>query len=152
MAIGQTGARFRSIPGRWGGFGAKLRSTFTTAMAGTNNDIKFSSSFEKRGVVGNGIRVQLLVAGASTPLTVTVSGTDITVNVATSAGSAATSTAAQVIAAVNAHAVASTLVLAENAPANDGTGVVTAQAFVTLVGGTDWTIGTAGSGVSVGRH
>ncbi len=115
-------------------FGGPLtRATFTTAMTGTNNDLKFIAT--QRGAPASTIRVQLLVAGANTPLTVSVSGSDVTVNVATSAGSAATSTAAQVLAALNANANVRAVIETELAPGNDGTGVVTAQAYVTLVGG-----------------
>ncbi len=115
-------------------FGSPLTSaSYITAMAGTNNDLKFVAS--QRGAPATAIRVQLLVAGANTPLTVSASGSDVTVNVATSAGSAATSTAAQVLAALNANANVRALIETQLAPGNDGTGVVAALAFVTLAGG-----------------
>lgn len=122
------------------GFQPFVTASLTTALAGSNNDLTYTA--QKRGVPGNSVTVTYVVAGASTPLSVSVSGNDITVNVATSAGSTATSTAAQVTAAVQASAAASALVLVGNAPANDGTGVVTALAQTPLAGGTDAAIGT----------
>lgn len=115
------------------GIGGGARATLTTALAGTNNDIKYTS--KERGPDGNGTRVRYVVAGNNTPLSVTVTGRDITVNVATSGVGAATSTGAQVRDAVNGNAAASALVLAENATGNDGTGVVAALGFTNLAGG-----------------
>jgi hypothetical protein len=112
---------------------AGVRASLTTALAGTNNDLVWRAIHA--GAAGNNIRIRYVVAGASTPLTVTVSGNDITVNVATSGASAATSTAAQVRAAVEAHADAKKMVFADNAAGNDGTGVVAALAFTNLSGG-----------------
>lgn len=87
----------------------------------------------KSGTSENTIRIRYVVAGASTPLTVTVSSLDITVNVATSAGSAAISTAQQVADAVNKSKAAGDLVRA-SVPGT-GTGVVSAVGFTNLTGG-----------------
>lgn len=132
---------YRSIPGRWGAFGQKAYATLTTALTGTNNDLKFTAV--NRGVGGNDITVAYVVSGASTPLSVDVTGTDIVVNVETDGSSAAVSTADEVMDAVNGDAAAAALVSAALASGNDGTGVVTALAETPLAGGTDWTIGTA---------
>jgi hypothetical protein len=102
-------------------------------MAGADNDIKFTA--QQRGNSGNSVRVRIVVAGASTVLSVSVSGSDITINSATNSGSAATSTAAQVIAAVNASSPAKALVYAELKKGDTGTGVVAAFGFTTLAGG-----------------
>lgn len=129
----------------------------TTAMAGSNNDLQFVA--KNAGSAGNNIRVRIVVAGASTALSVSVSSNDITINSATSAGSAATSTAAQVRTAVLASSPAMALLgSVENATGNDGTGVVAAFAFTNLSGGADntWGLGSgswqrrgpAGSGFS----
>lgn len=143
MPIGSRGGRFgpiiRSVAGRHQAGGIALPASLTTALTGTNNDLKISA--RQVGTGGNTIRVTYAVAGVSTPLTVSVSAKDITVNVATNGSSAATSTAAQVAAAIAASAAANALVVTENAPSNDGTGVVTALAQTSLAGGTDWTIG-----------
>lgn len=108
-------------------------ATLVTAMAGANNDIKYTG--KPAGTVGNSIRVAHVVAGASTPLSIGVSGNDITVNVQTNGASAAISTADQVIAAIKASAAASAKLEAERAPGNDGTGVVAAFALTNLTGG-----------------
>lgn len=110
-------------------------ASLTTALTGVNNDLLFTA--RQRGTDGNTISVAYVVAGASTPLTVTVSGKAITVNVATSAGSAATSTATQVATALRANVAANNLVAVANATGNTGAGVVTALAATNLTGGTD---------------
>lgn len=108
------------------------RATLTTALAGSNNDVTLLA--KTPGTAGNSIRLGIVVAGASTALSVAVAGSDITVNSATSAGAAATSTAKQVIEAINAHAGASALVWAQDAPGSDGTGVVAALSYTNLAG------------------
>ena len=60
----------------------------------------------------------------SAPLTVSVSGKDITVNLATNATGARTSTAAQVVAALDAHPAASLLIDAYTYRGSTGVGVV----------------------------
>ncbi len=111
-------------------------AVLTTAMAGTNNDLKFTA--KPAGVVGNGYRVTVVVAGVSTALSVALSGNDLTINSATNAGSAATSTAAQVLAALKANAAISAKFEVALATGNDGTGVVAAFAFTNLAGGTEY--------------
>lgn len=138
MPIGTKG---RLIPGSWRAAGSVTTAALTTALTGTNNDLTFTA--RERGTVGNAVTITYVVAGANTPLSVTIAGTDVTVNVATSGASAATSTAAQVSAAVNANPAVTAYVSAANAPGNDGTGVVTALAKTPLAGGTDFVIGTS---------
>ncbi|HKU53072.1 MAG TPA: hypothetical protein VJQ25_11425, partial [Nitrospira sp.] len=94
-------------------------ATLTTALAGTNNDLLFRA--KPAGTVGNAYRVRIVVSGANTPLSVSLSGTDLTINSATSAGSAATSTAAQVLAALLADAPTMAKFEVELASGNDGT-------------------------------
>jgi uncharacterized protein len=91
------------------------------------------------GVLGNAITVHLRNPGtASAALAVVVTGNAIVVNLATSAGSVPTSTAAQVIAAIVAAAPANALVAVANAPGSAGTGVVAATAApVALTGGAE---------------
>lgn len=79
------------------------------------------------------ITIAYVVAGASTPLTVVVTGNAIVVNLATSAGSAAISTAAQVLAAVQASAPATALV--SSTLTGVGTNVQAALAATNLTGG-----------------
>lgn len=85
------------------------------------------------GAAQNSIRVRYVVSGANTPLTVSVSSLDITVNVATTAGSAAKSTAQEVADAVNKNKAAGDLVRAH--VTGPGQGVVSAVAFTNLTGG-----------------
>lgn len=119
--------------GFWDNFGS-----LTTAQ-GSNRDLLYQAV--GAGTAGNAIRVRYVISGNSTPLTVSVSGNDITVNVATDSGGAATSTANQVKAAVQASTPASALVQVALAPGSDGTGVVQALSFTALAGGTDSTRG-----------
>jgi len=111
-----------------------VAASLTTAMAGTNNDLKYTA--KPAGTAGNARRVAHVVAGANTPLSVGVSGNDITVNVATDGSSLATSTAALVRAAVLASVPAMALLdKVELATGNDGTGIVAAFALTNLAGG-----------------
>ena len=86
------------------GGGATFPAT-TTATAATLNvgagNAGITYTAVQRGTGGNAITVAYVVAGNNTPLTVAVVGTAITVNVATDAGGAATSTANAVEAAVD---------------------------------------------------
>lgn len=108
------------------------RATLTTALTGTNNDLTLLA--KTPGTGGNSTTFRIVVAGASTPLSVSVAGSAITVNSATTAGSAASSTAADIVKAINFSATAKALVWAQLAPANDGTGVVTALGATSLTG------------------
>lgn len=117
-----------------GGKSAETRASLTTAMAGANNDIVLTAKEDVRE--GNDVSLTIVdPPGNNAALSVTVSGNAITVNGATDGVSALTSTASQVIAAINADAAASALVTASLAAANDGTGVVTALAQTYLAGG-----------------
>lgn len=108
------------------------RATLTTNLTGANNDLFYMS--RTPGTGGNTITVAYVVAGASTPLTVAVATKAITVNVATTAGSAASSTADDVAKAIRLSTAANALVHVNRAPANDGTGVVTALTATALSG------------------
>jgi hypothetical protein len=129
--------------GKWGPFDpaatddgrdAQQVAFLVTGVVGNNNAIRWSA--KQRGPAGRQVNVALVVAGNNTPLSVAVQNQfDVVVNVATDGAGAATSTAAQVIAAVNADADASQLVQAANEGASDGTGVVAAVAQANLAGG-----------------
>lgn len=95
----------------------------------------------KRGTAAHAVRFRIVVAGASTPLSVSVSGNDITLNSATNGSSVATTTLAQAVTAINNDANASKLVTAALASGNPGTAVVTAVGYTALAGGTDWVVG-----------
>ena len=73
---------------------------------------------------GNDLTIESVDPGAaSQPLSVSVSGNDITVNLATDAAGARTSTAAQVVAAINGDPAASALVFAYTYRGNSGNGI-----------------------------
>lgn len=128
--------RWRS--GQWL-IGKYTEATLTTALTGTHNDLTYTAT--DNGTGGNAVTVAYVVAGASTPLTVAVATNAITVNVATNGSSAATSTALQVRDAVRASTAARALVNVDLAPANDGSGVVTALTATALTGGVAGVLG-----------
>jgi hypothetical protein len=108
-------------------------ATLITALAGNNNDLKFSSRTE--GPAGNLITVAYVNAGASQTLAVTVTGNAISVRLATNGSSVITSTAAQIRTAIQAQSQANGLVAVALAPNNNGQGIVTALAATALTGG-----------------
>lgn len=112
---------------------APSSASLTTACAGTNNDLVYTA--KTAGPGGNQTRVAYIVSGANTPLTVAVTGFDITVNVATNGSSVATSTSAQVKTAVEGNTDAARLVIVTHAASNNGTGVVAAFSITALAGG-----------------
>lgn len=116
-------------------------STFTTSF-GSNADILYQGNNDPTNL----LTITYAVAGNSTALTVGVSGHDITVNVATDSGGAATSTASQVLAAVQASSAVTALgVVAVLAAGSDGTGVVAALAKTSFAGGSASDRGTLSS-------
>ncbi|HWK24960.1 MAG TPA: M14 family zinc carboxypeptidase [Solirubrobacter sp.] len=91
----------------------------------------FSKAWGQDG--GNLITAEFKNPGApSSPLAVTVDGLDVTVNLATDADGQLTSTAAQVVAAINGSPAASALVDAYTYAGNAGAGVVPVRARVQL--------------------
>lgn len=118
-------------------------ATYTTALTGTNNDLKFTA--RNAGTGGNSITIAYVDPSANDEdLSVDVVGTAITVNLATGPAGAITSTAAQIKAAIEADADASALVFVDYAGTDTGEGVVTALASTPLAGGTtaaeeEWT-------------
>ena len=133
----------RNIAGNWQASGTTVSASLSTNLTGSNNDLVYTA---KAGAAkfetGNDITVRYVVSGNSTPLSVSVSTNAITVNVATDSGGAATSTAAQVKAAVEASTPAAALVSVAHKSGNDGSGVVTALSATALTGGRDYVIGS----------
>lgn len=127
----------RKLRAKWTitGDEAGSAATLTTSLTGTNNDLVYTA--DANGTAGNSITVRYVdPAVANASLSVSVSGSAITVNLATNGSSAITTTAAQVKTAIEAHATAAGLVNIANAGGNDGTGVVTALAATNLTGAT----------------
>jgi len=113
----------------------EAKATLSTNLAGADNDLKFTSKL--KGHFGNAIKVEYVDPdAASAELGVTVSGTTISVSLATGANKAITSTAANVKAAIEAVPAAAALVSVANVADNSGAGVVTAMAATALADGT----------------
>lgn len=118
---------------------AGVKASVTLDCTNANADITFTAV--NAGTAGNAIKVALVdPSGNDQALAVSVVGDTINVSLATNGTGTITSTAAQVIGAVNAHLVAKDLVLASNATDNDGTGVVEAKSATALTGGTAGTV------------
>ena len=111
----------------------EAKATLETNLAGDDNDLKFTSKL--KGHFGNAIKVEYVDPdAASAKLGVTVSGTTISVSLATDVNKDITSTAALVKAAIEATPAAAALVTVANKDANTG-GVVTAMAATALANG-----------------
>jgi len=120
---------------------ANTQASLTTALTGTNNDLKFTAYDSKTwyGTLGNAITIAYVNAGASKPLAITVSGSAISVQLATNGSSVITSTANDILAAINADATTSKMVVATLAAGNTGAGVVTALTATHLASGANGT-------------
>lgn len=102
-----------------------------TSMVGDNNDIKLTALEDGAG--GAGISLTLIDPSAnSADLDVTVTGKDISVSLATNGGGTITTTASELIAAINADADAKKLVTAALKGEDTGAGAVTALAKTNL--------------------
>ena len=106
-------------------------AAMTTSQSGTDNDLTFSA--KNMGADGDLIRIRYVdPQAAGQPLSISVDGNDITVNLATDAGGAVTTTANQVLAAINADVDAGALVSASLAGLDSGAGTVTAMDYTSL--------------------
>lgn len=112
-----------------------VAATLVTGKVSDNNAILYTAN--NAGTGGNKISVELLNTGKEKALSVNVDGNKIIVTLATNGTGAGeiTSTAALVIAAINAHDTASQLVTAANSSTSSGAGVVAAVATTKLEGG-----------------
>lgn len=126
---------------------AGVQATLSTSLTGNNNDLVYTAV--DFGTGGNSTTVAYVDPSAnSAALSVSVSSAAITVNLATNGGGTITSTAALILAAIQASAAASALVNVALKASNDGTGVVTAMSAANLTGGVNPT-GAAGSETQV---
>ena len=117
-------------------------ATLTTSLVGDNNDLVYTALGS--GADGNDITVAYVdPSGASQSLSVVVTGTDIAVNLATDGEGDITTTAGDIITAIEADEDADALVSVANAAANDGTGVVTEMSETALAGGANTPTGAA---------
>lgn len=113
-----------------GGVGAGVKASLTKGT--TNSQIVIG--WNTAGTVGNGKSVTIVESGNSTPLSVTVSTSAVTINLETDGGGSSVSTVNDVIAKLYANTT-----FAENWFANDGvgdgTGVLAAAAADVLASG-----------------
>lgn len=108
------------------------QATLTIDMTNANADLTYTAV--DHGIEGNDISVTHTdPSGNDEPLGVSVSGTDITVSLATGEAGAITSTAAEVAAAIAANADAAALVTCT--AEGTGAGVVNAETKTSLAGG-----------------
>lgn len=105
----------------------------STGSAGSNNGIVWTH--RQPGPGGNVVGVQIQNAGASQALSVALADNTVRITAATNGGGAITSTAQQIIDAVNADAVASRILRASHLAGSNGTGVAAAVAATPLRGG-----------------
>ena len=113
------------------GSGSITYATGATGDEGSDTGLTWTAD-----VVGSGITVNLVDPGEEdASLVVSVTGTHVTVSLATDENGDITSTAAEVDAAIDADAAATALVSPANTGASDGSGVVEAE-FVRLSGST----------------
>jgi len=104
----------------------------TIGKSATNTGILYTAN--EAGAAGNNLRIRYVNPGtASATLSASLSGDDITVNLATDTKGLPTSTANDVLAEVN--SITGAPVTAALADGSDGTGVVKARDFVSLAGG-----------------
>lgn len=112
-------------------------ATLTTAITGTNNDLKFTAN--RTGAAGNLIQIQYFNPGvASQSLGVSLTGSLIKISLGTNSSNVIVSTANQVLSLINNSSTAGALVTAALAPSNDGSGVMVALAPTNLAGGSDF--------------
>jgi hypothetical protein len=116
------------LPYDTNGYRRKAQALFgATSPSSAQASVVVVSSVAYGSEGGNDLRVELRDPGAAdAPLSITVNGNDIVVSLATDSGGALTSTAAQVVAALNASA--SALVHAFTYRGNAGAGIVAAAA------------------------
>ena len=114
----------------------EVKATLATGVVGSNNALTFTSKLD--GVAGNNISLKLVDPAAnSAALSVSVTGTAITVNLATSGAGAITTTAAHLVTAISGNVAANALVGVAATGASTGAGAVTALATTFLAGGVD---------------
>jgi hypothetical protein len=117
-------------------------------MAGANNDIRFFHS--PGGTAGNSYTITLVDPGGAGSLGVVVAGTDITVNLASTAAPALTSTANDVMGAINASGACADIGFrARYASGSTGVGIMTDLGKASLTGGLAAQDHTAKKGVKL---
>lgn len=114
----------------------EVKARLLTGVVANNNALTFTSKLD--GALGNTSSLRLVNPGTnSAALSVSVSGRDVTVNLATNGSGVITTTATQLKTAIDGNAAASALFTVANTGASTGAGVVTALRRATLAGGLD---------------
>lgn len=128
---------------------AKGAGTASSLAIDCNNaNADFVVTAKQTGVAGDDIKVELRdPAGNDQPLLVALESDTIVVNLATGGAGAITSTAQEVVDAINAALYVKDLVVASLAQGHDGTGVVEAKAAANLAGGADGNITSTANAV-----
>jgi phage tail sheath protein FI len=136
-----TGARpIRAVPSSVIGLvGSGLSDEAAAAVnIGTANAALRYIAKPEQGATANAITIEAVNPGTNNAaLAVAVTGSAITISLATGGTGLATSTASQVLAAINAFPAASALIIAELAPTSTGASVYAAHAATPLTGGAD---------------
>lgn len=126
---------------------AGVSASLTTAMAGSENDVTLTAI--KAGTAGNSYTLTLTDPSANNAeLTVTFDGTDIEASLATNESGTITTTANELVAALNLAPLSEGHYRAALAAANDGSGVVTALGQTSFSGGTAGTFVTYSGGLT----
>lgn len=124
---------------------ASARASLTINPTGNDNALTFAAVVF--GEAGNDIAVEYIDPGeANVALGVELDGNLIMVTLATDSEGAITTTAADVLAAIEAHEEADALVTVANSGIDDGSGVVTVMSEASLTGGDGIGVGVAGKG------
>lgn len=114
----------------------EVKASLLIGTVGSNNALTFTSKLT--GELGNSSSLRLVDPGANNAaLSISVSGRDVTVNLATGPAGAITTTATQLKTAIEANATAHALFTITNTGASTGAGVVTALRRAQLSGGLD---------------
>ena len=134
-------AELITLPNKTNGYQRKAQANMS-GLTGSGNSPQGATAQSQTVVLtsrawghegGNEITAVFTHPGvANSPLAVSVSGNDISVSLATDAANAASSTAAQVVAAINANPAASALIVALTYRGNAGAGIVQPRLKVNL--------------------
>jgi len=163
LGVGPTenGDPSRTVYVSRGAFVPPVTATLTTVVTGGNNDLVYTA--KTPGAVGNSVTITYVNPAPlpDAPLSVSVSGSAITVNLATDGLGAVTTTASAIITAIQGSVDASALVAVANAASNNGSGVVDDLTPTSLSGGvngapstaTPWqTFGLSALGLAASNH
>lgn len=130
-------------------FAMKTEATYSTAFSGSNNDVTFKHS--AGGTAGNSYTITLVdPAAASQSLAITVTGVEVSISLATDGSKNITTTASQLVSAINNSADCNFIdFVCELQAGESGAGVVEALSEQSLAGGLAAADHTAKFGVTL---